>query len=395
MLRGALTTPTRTDDAAGVLVIGTVVTLLAWTITPAWLVVSLAFPPALAAAPLVLAPVLVARGYYVRVVAEGIADGNADGAPSFVAWGRLYRDGLKSLLLSVLLLLPLAALAALAVAAGAVVELDLVDPEPAIEGAAGTDVGDSEATTALLGLAGGLVGVLSVGYLALFAYVRPAALALFADSGRLRDGLRPGRLLPVLSSGDYAVGWTLAMVTLLTGYALAVPFVPLLVGIGVVFATRIVAHALYGRGAATAVRGSETSGTSVAGVADAASEAGKRPSVSADDDDGWRSHRSHPRRLGEAPPDVQTGRSVPLGGPTEPEPVNRASERDATADGAVTADRQATSDPEATAFEWAPAVDREEPAVDLEGPAVEDEEPAVEGKESAVEDRGSPPDDRA
>jgi len=66
-----------------------------------------AFPPLVLLAPLALAPAFVARGYFVRVLTAGIATGNADGAPPFVAWNELYRNGLKSALLSAVLLAPL------------------------------------------------------------------------------------------------------------------------------------------------------------------------------------------------------------------------------------------------------------------------------------------------
>jgi len=52
-----------------------------------------AFPPLVLLAPLALAPAFVARGYFVRVLTAGIATGNADGAPPFVAWNELYRNG--------------------------------------------------------------------------------------------------------------------------------------------------------------------------------------------------------------------------------------------------------------------------------------------------------------
>ncbi len=371
MLRSALATPTDTDDAAGVFIVGTLVTLLAWTIPPIWLLASALAPPLLVLAPLALAPAIVARGYFVRVIAEGVSDGNAGGAPSFVEWGRLYRDGLKSLLLSAVLLLPLVGLLALGVAAGVVVELDRVDPAPILEGVAGTAAGDSEATAAILALVGGLVGVLSAGYLVAFAYVRPAALALFADSGRLRDGLHPGRVAAVAFSGDYAVGWTLAMITLLTGYALAAPFVPLVVGIGVVFSTRIVAHSLYGRGASTALparsgtrdegarRGDEgaRTGGEHARTRDGARR-GDEGTLTARRDAGTgvvsgrpRSHRIG--RIDEASPAVQTGRSVPLTGTgTERNPhAERNPSAERVADGlAIGADDE-------TGFDWGPPIE--------------------------------------
>ena len=86
MLRAALATPLRSDDAAGTLVIGTFLTLLGSAITVGLaagaLAVPIATPLLVAAAPVVLAPAFVARGYHLRVVAEGIEATTADGAPA-------------------------------------------------------------------------------------------------------------------------------------------------------------------------------------------------------------------------------------------------------------------------------------------------------------------------
>ena len=303
MLRGALATPTRSDDAAGTVVIGTVLTLLSWVLTPAWLATVLVSPVALVAAPLALAPALVVRGYYVRVVAGGVAAGNADGAPRVVGWGRLYRDGIKSVVLSVVYLLPLVvALAGVGVAA-AFVRLGWVDVSPVtapIVSALGVDVAGAEA---VLGTAGAFVGVLSIAYLVGFAYVRPAALASFAATGRLRDGFRPIRVGRVAISGDYAVAWSLAAVTLITGYVLAAPFVPLLVGIAAVFGVRVVVHTLYGRGAVAELAGARetrTEDTRAARTEDTR-ETRTQESLVVDP------RRSEPR------PAVQAGRSVGIG----------------------------------------------------------------------------------
>jgi len=102
-------------------------------------------------------------------------------------------------------------------------------------------------------VAGGLVGTVAAAYLLAFAYVRPAALAAFAASGRLRDGLHPRRVGRVAGSGTYATAWLVAAATLGAGYTLAGPFVPLVVGVALVFVVHVAAHGLYGRGAATAL----------------------------------------------------------------------------------------------------------------------------------------------
>ncbi|WP_096395315.1 DUF4013 domain-containing protein [Halorubrum trapanicum] len=271
MLTAAATALTRTDDTAGVVLVGGSVTLLGWTLTALWLGGVLFVSPAVAvAAPVALAPSLVARGYYVRVTRAAIQTRDSAGTPSLVAWGELVRDGLKSALLSAALLAPLAG--GLAVAGGAVAALVAgpVDPEStatAVESALGPN-----GPAAVAVVAAGVVAALVGAYLLAFAYVRPAALAAFAASGRLRDGLNPRTVARVAATGPYATGWTLAVGALAVGYAVAAPTAPLVVGVALAFLVRVVSHGLYGRGAADALREGSTR------------DAAARPSVRTDRD---------------------------------------------------------------------------------------------------------------
>lgn len=321
MFRGASSALSRSADAAGVLVVGGLLTLLTWGVIPVWVGSVLAFPPLVALAPLALAPAFVARGYLVRVVAGAGATGNRDGAPPFVAWDELYRDGLRSALLSALLLAPLTLLFAVVALAGAAVRTGAVDVAPAL-GLVERALGPG-GVPAVVGAGGGLLAVVTAAYLLAFAYVRPAALAAFAASGRLRDGLRPRRVAAVAGSGAYATAWAVALATLGAGYALAAPFVPFVVGVAFVFAVRVVAHALYGRGAAGAIEfgaaepteavdGTMSVGTTAPSTAPASPpapgprSAAVRPSPDRPDG-GFR------RAAPEVPVAVQTGRTVPLG----------------------------------------------------------------------------------
>ncbi|ELZ42322.1 hypothetical protein C471_04755 [Halorubrum saccharovorum DSM 1137] len=299
MLRGTVTALTRSADAAGVLVIGGLLTLLTWVVTPVWIGGALLFPPLVLLAPLTLAPAFVARGYFVRVLAAGIRSGNADGAPPFVAWNELYRDGLKSAFVSAVLLAPLAVGVSLAALAGVALGSDLVDPTPVAE-AIRTALGDG-GIAAVVGVAGGLVAAVAFAYLLAFAYVRPAALASFAASGRLRDGLRPRRVAGVADSGAYATAWVVAAATLGAGYALAGPFIPLVVGAALVFVARVAAYGLYGRGAAATLE--------VVDTGDADESAAP---IAAEPDE--RSTDLVRPPTPEVPAAVQTGRTVPLGG---------------------------------------------------------------------------------
>jgi len=299
MLRETVTALTRSADAVGVLVVGGLLTLLAWVLTPVWIGGTLLFPPLALFAPLALAPAFVARGYLVRVLAAGIATGNADGAPPFVAWNQLYRDGLKAALLSAVLLAPLGLGVAIAALALGALQSGFVGLAPVADTVRAA-LGDG-GTTVVAGLSGGIVGTAVAAYLLAFAYVRPAALAAFAASGRLRDGLRPSRVAGVAGSGAYATAWLVAAGTLGAGYALAGPFVPLVVGAALVFVVRVAVYGLYGRGAGATLVATEAGGGDAA--ADSTASEAARRSVP---------HGRPPSP--EVPPAVQTGRTVPIGG---------------------------------------------------------------------------------
>lgn len=319
MLRGAASALARSADSAGVLVVGGLLTLLTWVVTPVWVVGVLYVPPLFVLAPLALAPAFVARGYLVRVVADAGSTGNRDGAPSFVAWNDLYRDGVRSVLLSATLLAPLAALLSVVALAAVAAGVGLVDLGPAVEVAERALGPDGPAAVAAA--AAGILVLVVAAYLLAFAYVRPAALAAFAASGRLRDGLRPGRIAAVAGSGPYATAWVVAAATLGAGYALAAPLVPLVVGVAFVFVVRIAAHALYGRGAADAVAFDAAEPTEPPASVD-----GPEPPVGVAESRPDRSEHA-PGRSGHAPgrldggvrpsaseasAAVQTGRTVPL-----------------------------------------------------------------------------------
>jgi hypothetical protein len=368
MLRGAASALARSADSAGVLVVGGLLTLLTWVVTPVWVVGVLYVPPLFVLAPLALAPAFVARGYLVRVVADAGSTGNRDGAPSFVAWNDLYRDGLRSVLLSAVLLAPLAALLSVVALAAVAAGVGLVDLGPAVEVAERALGPDGPAAVAAA-VAGTLVLVVAA-YLLAFAYVRPAALAAFAASGRLRDGLRPGRIAAVAGSGSYATAWVVAAATLGAGYALAAPLVPLAVGVAFVFVVRIAAHALYGRGAAGAVAFDAAEPTeppaSVGGPEPPVGVAASRPDRSEHApgrlDGGVRPSAS------EASAAVQTGRTVPLDAgdaevpldadegeaPTDADGFRWNGERELTGEASV--GDGATDD----GFEWGAGVDPED-----------------------------------
>jgi hypothetical protein len=248
MFGDALSTPAKTSDAAITVFIGGVLTLLA-TVGSLGVVIALpATPLALLGVPVVLLPILVLRGYYVAVIADGA--NREPGAPSIVRWGTLLSDGVKSAVVSAGYLLP--AVLVVGLALGALVALvppGAADPTVSPPSAATVDssIGDARALGVLAVL--GLGSLFLLAYALLYAYLRPAALSVFAVSGSLREAFRPGRVRAVAGTGDYAVGWLLAVLVLVVAGAFALPLAVLLVGFFLFFYLRVVAHSLYGRAA--------------------------------------------------------------------------------------------------------------------------------------------------
>ncbi|AUX07853.1 hypothetical protein AArcSl_0198 [Halalkaliarchaeum desulfuricum] len=336
MLRDALSVLPRSDDGIGTAIVGGVLLFLTVVVVPLWVALLVATPVALLAAPIALAPALVLRGYYVRVIQSGLAGETS--VPSFVGWGGLYRTGVASLLLSGALLLPAAVLVALGGAAGAVIQLGRVD------------LGGMAEPVYAVSIA--FLSVLLVGYLLAFLYLRPAALSCFAATGRLAAGLSPRRILRVAASGGFATGWLVAMFVTLAGLVLVGPFVAVLIGFPLLFVVRVVAHNLYGRGASETLgqEASETLDSTVPGDArdptDPERSAGGVEPVAID---------------GEIPPEpspeIQVGRRVPL---TASDVLSRAAAREGESLQADPSDgngAEETGDDSAS-FEWADVDDQ-------------------------------------
>ncbi|MDR5671650.1 hypothetical protein AArcCO_1852 [Halalkaliarchaeum sp. AArc-CO] len=325
MLRDALAVLPRSDDGIGTAIVGGVLLFLTVVFVPLWLGLLVVTPLAVLLAPIALAPALVLRGYYVRVIQSGLAGDTS--VPSFVGWGGLYRAGVASVLLSIVLLLPAVLLVALGAAAGAVIQLGRVDLGGMAEPVYAVSIG--------------FVAVLLIGYLLAFLYVRPAALACFAATGRLAAGLSPRRNLRVAFSGGFATGWLVAMFVTLAGLVLVGPFLAVLVGFPLLFVVRVVAHNLYGRGASETLdctAASDASGEPVA--VDAAEEADP---VAAE---------THGELPSEPTPDVQVGRRVPL---TASDVLSRAASREGESisdESSDTAGSRAAGD-DSGSFEWA------------------------------------------
>ena len=301
MLGESLRVPFRDDDWIGTILVGSVLTLLVGLLVGIWLVVLALSPPVAGlTVPLVALPSLVLRGYLIGVVRSALrAESTTD---SFVRWGRLVRDGTRSTLISAVYLIPAAVLAGVALGGGVAT---VVDPE-GFEGAV-------QAIAAVVILFGGF-GLLIYGLV--YLCVRPAARAVFAATGSVRAALDVRRVGRLSVTGDYITGWLIGMGVLVVGPTLLLPLLvislavavispplafigvlsTILLGIVTVFLCRVSAAWATGRGSAE-------------GVADLypdadhlveSTEPEPTPPVT-------------PSTSGEAPPVVQTGRTVAAG----------------------------------------------------------------------------------
>lgn len=249
MLREALRAPYRSDDAVGTLIVGGVLTLLSIVFVPGWALLLLADPiVGTAATPIALAPWFVLRGYYLRVLSEGIEGATA--SPSFVRWGRLVRDGVKSIVLTLAYLVPAGFLLALAGVALLVAEDVGIDPE-----AVGPTVADTAIETVAIDESAVAVAILVIGlaflaYVLVYLYARPAAEAVLAETGRLRSAISPGEVGSTAIDGRFAGAWLYSILVAIFGGAIAIATIPAIVGIFLLFSVRVSITFLLGYGAA-------------------------------------------------------------------------------------------------------------------------------------------------
>lgn len=302
MLSDAIRAPTRTTDSGLTLFVGGVLLLLAAVFPIVWLFTLAISPLYLVLAPLAVFPPLIVLGYDLRVIAAGTNESPT--LPPFVRWDRLLVDGIRSLAIAIVYLLP--PVIVVAIGGGTIVALT------SEEFGVPSDYADTAA---------GIVSVLSVAfvllYAVLYAYLRPAALTAYAVTGRLRAAFHPTRVLGIAIQADYAVAWVLAAVVLVIGFSVAVPLSVLVVGFFLAFYVRAVAYYLYGSGAGSALLTMRIVDT----PSDAAPVviAGGGPGR-----DGPRRYRwltETPNREGGATAEieaaVQVGRDVPIGGSFE------------------------------------------------------------------------------
>lgn len=199
-----------------------------------------------------LIPAVLVWGYTLRVVRVVVAGERTEApqtererpVPEWTDWGDLFVDGLRVFVVSlVYLLVPVFLLAVTVVA----FFIPLAEPVPG--------------WVSLLAVA---IGLLTIPLLLLAWYALPAALAAVAVTGHTGAAFSGREVWPVLTDGDYAAAWVLALVVDLLAFVVA--FVVAATGIGAIlgpfigfYATLATAY-LYGVGYANATR-EESGGT--------------------------------------------------------------------------------------------------------------------------------------
>jgi len=230
MFETALKYPVENDDRTETVLIGGLLTLLAWLLLPAVLV----------------------AGYFQRVLA---ATNAGEPTPSFGDWGDLFGEGLKAVAVAlayfalpiVLLGAVLATLLVFSVETTVVESGVPTDPGTVVEPATSAEPGLLSVAVVFGGLA--LAGVTGLAAW----YVLPAALARLAVDGRFSAAFELRELAGIVATGPYATGWLLALVVLAIDGAVlstlaSIPIVGWALAPFAVFYLNVVAVALYGQG---------------------------------------------------------------------------------------------------------------------------------------------------
>ncbi|MFC4359053.1 DUF4013 domain-containing protein [Halobium salinum] len=294
MFTEALYAPLRSNDAAGTLLVGGALVAATALLAGGWLAALAVSPLALLATPVVVLPGLVLGGYDVATLRAGLRRERA--TPSFVRWRDLLVDGVRATVVTFAYAFP----GLLLLAAGLLIGV----------GAAGGAFDGVSTGTAAGGLAALLCLLLAAAYALVFAYVRPAALAVLAAEGRVAPAFSPRRLRAATGSDQYVVAWSLATTVWVVGVVLGTPLSVALVGVVVLFYARVVAVSLYARGASVGLNVDASGRTDLERPAETEPEAGSTPTVTPREPDRAAASRVRP----EASASVQSGRTVPLPG---------------------------------------------------------------------------------
>jgi hypothetical protein len=180
-----------------------------------------------------LLPAVFVAGYTVRVLRAVAAD--EETLPDWDDWADLFVDGLRAIAVGVAyLLVPL-----LLVVGAALAFFVPITGEP----------------TRLVTLLAWAVALLSLPSLFAATYALPAALVNVAVTRRVGAGFAFRRLWPVLTDGNYATAWLLALLVsllsgVIVGLVVLVPLAGFVVAVAVGFYATLTTAYLYGRGVA-------------------------------------------------------------------------------------------------------------------------------------------------
>jgi hypothetical protein len=216
MIQDALDYPRTGDDWTKTVLIGGILSLLGVLVIPTILVL----------------------GYLVRVLKRTMR--GDDYPPVFDEWGDMFVDGTKAFAITLAYGLVPAVVAA-AVVLGGVLSFSVVGGS----GAGGATAGGAGVVVVVLG------GLLALALGLLAAYVVPAAIAAFAETGRIGSAFSVAALRPVLTSGTYATAWLLAFVVivgagLVAGALNAIPVIGFVIGGFVGFYAAVAAYYIVG-----------------------------------------------------------------------------------------------------------------------------------------------------
>lgn len=229
MLGDAIEYPARGEDALTTVLVGGLLPILAGLIGFVGLALSIVLI-GFVILPLALLPGLALFGYYVAVL-RGVTADDPD-PPQFRDWKRLLVDGVRYLAVSVAYAVPFALFTGVFLVVLA-----------ASEAAVGDPTAETIAAVVSVGTA-----LFAAGYLLVYAYVQPLALANVAREGRLGAAFDIDTLREAGLSKTYAVAWLLAALVWLVGGALEGSLWIVLVGFFIGFYANVARYYLYGRG---------------------------------------------------------------------------------------------------------------------------------------------------
>lgn len=188
-------------------------------------------------------PMLLVRGYYVRVVRTTLGR-DFPTPPPFGNVSRLLVDGLGATLVAVGYLLP-----------GALVLAPFVYARTRDTDVVSLTLGEGVSAAVRDGLlaGAGMVALFAVAAVVAAVYAIPVAVAVFAHDGRLRAGFDVGTVASGALSEDYAVTWVVTVLLQVLFLPVAFALNAILVGFYLQFIVGVAVRYCYGQGVGAAL----------------------------------------------------------------------------------------------------------------------------------------------